>query len=35
MAAHYVSVMDFNGGRISGMTKVWNDAQALRALGWA
>ena len=31
----YVYVISFKGGKISHMTKVWNDAQALRQLGWA
>ena len=31
----YVYLMEFDGDRISHMTKVWNDAQALRQLGWA
>ena len=31
----YVYVISFNGEKISHMTKVWNDAQALRQLGWA
>ena len=34
VAADYVYVMDFDGDRIRHMTKVWNDAQSLRALGW-
>ena len=33
--ADYAYVMDFDGGRIKHMTKIWNDAQTLRALGWA
>lgn len=35
IAADYVYVMQFDGDRIRHMTKVWNDAQSLRALGWA
>lgn len=35
VAADYVYVMQFDGDRIRHMTKVWNDAQSLRALGWA
>lgn len=31
----YVYIISLNGGKISHMTKVWNDAQALRQLGWA
>ena len=36
-AAHtdYVYVMDFDGGKIRHMTKIWNDGWALRQLGWA
>ncbi len=32
--ADYVYVMDFDGGRISHMTKIWNDAISLKQLGW-
>ena len=32
--ADYVYVMDFDGGRIRHMTKVWNDVVSLRQLGW-
>ena len=35
IAADYVYVMDFDGDKIRHMTKIWNDAQSLRALGWA
>lgn len=35
VAADYVYVMQFDGDRIRHMTKVWNDVQSLRALGWA
>ncbi|PKP74951.1 MAG: polyketide cyclase [Alphaproteobacteria bacterium HGW-Alphaproteobacteria-6] len=35
VASDYVYVMGFSDGRIRHMTKVWNDAQALRQLGWA
>ncbi len=31
----YAYVMRFDGDRIAHMTKIWNDAQALRQLGWA
>ena len=31
----YAYVMQFDGGKISHMTKIWNDVQALRGLGWA
>jgi predicted ester cyclase len=30
----YVYVMDFDGGKIRHMTKIWNDGWALRQLGW-
>ena len=30
----YAYVMQFRDGRINHMTKIWNDVQALRALGW-
>jgi len=35
LATDYVYVMTFEGDRIRHMTKVWNDTQALRQLGWA
>ena len=35
VAADYVYAMEFDGDKIRHMTKIWNDAQALRALGWA
>ena len=35
VASDYVYVIAFDGEKISHMTKVWNDAYALRALGWA
>lgn len=35
VAADYVYAMVFEGPKIRHMTKVWNDAQSLRALGWA
>jgi predicted ester cyclase len=31
----YVYVMDFEGEKIKHMTKIWADAWALKALGWA
>jgi len=31
----YVYVMQFDGDKISHMTKIWNDVHALRGLGWA
>lgn len=34
-AADYVYNMQFDGDRISHMTKIWNDAQTMRQLGWA
>jgi predicted ester cyclase len=33
--ADYVYAMEFDGDRIRHMTKIWNDVQSLRALGWA
>ena len=35
VATDYVYAMTFTDGRISHMTKIWNDGPALRALGWA
>ena len=34
-ATDYVYVMEFDGGKIRHMTKIWNDTQALQSLGWA
>jgi predicted ester cyclase len=34
-AADYVYVMEFDGDKISHMTKIWNDGITLRQLGWA
>lgn len=34
-ASDYVYVMQFSGGRISHMTKIWNAGWALKELGWA
>lgn len=31
----YVYVMQFNGDKISHMTKIWNSGMALKELGWA
>jgi predicted ester cyclase len=31
----YVYVMQFNGDKISHMTKIWNDGLALKQVGWA
>ena len=33
--ADYAYVMEFDGDRISHMTKIWNDQITLRQLGWA
>ena len=30
----YVYVMEFQGGKISHMTKIWNAGWAMRELGW-
>lgn len=35
IAGDYVYVMQFDGAKIRHMTKIWNDAWSLRALGWA
>ncbi|MDF1777895.1 MAG: nuclear transport factor 2 family protein [Rhizobiaceae bacterium] len=35
VASDYAYVIHFAGDKISHMTKIWNDTQALRALGWA
>jgi steroid delta-isomerase-like uncharacterized protein len=32
--ADYVYVMEFDGGKIRRMTKIWNDAISLKQLGW-
>ena len=34
LEADYVYVMEFEGGRIKHMTKIWNDAASLQQLGW-
>jgi ketosteroid isomerase-like protein len=31
---NYVYVMDFDGDKISHMTKIWNSGLAVRELGW-
>jgi ketosteroid isomerase-like protein len=31
----YVYVMQFTGGKITHMTKIWNSGVALKELGWA
>jgi predicted ester cyclase len=33
--ADYVYVMQFDGDRISHLTKIWNDGVSLQQLGWA
>ena len=35
VVSDYAYVMRFEGDKIAHMTKIWNDVQALRALGWA
>lgn len=35
VVSDYAYVMTFKGDKISHMTKIWNDVQALRGLGWA
>ena len=35
VAADYVYVMEFEGGKIRYMTKIWNDIISLQQLGWA
>lgn len=35
VASDYVYAMEFAGGKITHMTKIWNDGQALAQLGWA
>jgi hypothetical protein len=30
-----VYVMEFDGDTITHMTKIWNDAVAMKGLGWA
>jgi ketosteroid isomerase-like protein len=35
VSADYVYAMEFDGGRIRHMTKIWNDVHSLRQLGWA
>lgn len=35
VVSDYAYVMHFDAGKISHMTKIWNDVQALRGLGWA
>jgi predicted ester cyclase len=35
VAADYVYHLNFEGGKIRHMTKIWNDAYSLEQLGWA
>jgi predicted ester cyclase len=35
VAADYVYSMNFDVGKISHMTKIWNDGHSLQQLGWA
>ncbi|MEX0338005.1 MAG: ester cyclase [Arenibacterium sp.] len=35
VVSDYAYVMRFDGDKIAHMTKIWNDTQALRAMGWA
>ena len=35
IAADYVYTMEFEGGKIRHMTKIWNDGYSLKQLGWA
>ncbi|MEH6474561.1 MAG: nuclear transport factor 2 family protein [Sneathiella sp.] len=35
VAADYVYVMQFDGDKISHMTKIWNDGHTAKQLGWA
>jgi predicted ester cyclase len=35
ITADYVYIMEFDGDKISHMTKVWNDVHSLKQLGWA
>jgi predicted ester cyclase len=34
-SSDYVYVMQFDGDKISHLTKIWNDGWALRQLGWS
>jgi len=34
IAVDFVYVMDFENGKICHMTKIWNDVQELKQLGW-
>lgn len=35
VVSDYAYVMHFTDGKITHMTKIWNDVHALRGLGWA
>jgi len=35
LEADYVYVMEFDGDLIRHMTKIWNDGESLKQLGWA
>jgi len=35
VASDYVYSIEFSGDKIRHMTKIWNDAHALKQLGWA
>lgn len=35
VAADYVYVMQFDGDKISHMTKIWNDGHSFQQIGWA
>ena len=35
IAADYVYAMEFDGDKISRMTKIWNDGHSMKELGWA
>jgi predicted ester cyclase len=35
VSTDYVYVMEFEGGKIAHMTKIWNAVLALKELGWA
>ncbi len=35
VAADYVYVMAFDGERIAHLTKIWNDVNSLKQIGWA
>lgn len=34
-ATDYVYAMEFDGEKISHMTKIWNDTRAIKEFGWA